>query len=286
VVVAIIALLIGILLPSLSRAREIANRTVCASNLNGLYKAMYTYSVTNSDKFHIAGAATSGQNAVGFATGLSARNVSTVTTGAMANNVTASIWMMVRDGSVSPKSFICPSSGNTPDPLTQAATTNSADLKNTFDFLKADHLSYSPLNMYGTIQSKKWGSNVPADYALVADNNNCASTDAKRHTQEKNTNPATTDVQEHENSLNHQKEGQNIMFGDGHVSFGNDPFQGRNNDNVFASDSTSSSDGAESAVVPSIANNQSFIQALRTERDSMLLPVTGNTSAANLDPAD
>ena len=41
----------GILLPSLTRSREIANRTVCSVNLSGMYKAAYTYSITNKDKF-------------------------------------------------------------------------------------------------------------------------------------------------------------------------------------------------------------------------------------------
>lgn len=44
VVVAIIALLISILLPSLSKARELAKRSVCAANLAGNGKAMAIYS--------------------------------------------------------------------------------------------------------------------------------------------------------------------------------------------------------------------------------------------------
>jgi len=42
---------LGIMLPALGRAREIANRSVSGANLNGLYKAMYTWSVTNNDQF-------------------------------------------------------------------------------------------------------------------------------------------------------------------------------------------------------------------------------------------
>src|SRR5512140_1283882 len=51
VVVAIIALLISILLPSLARAREIAKRAVCASNLSSIGKAIKVYSNENGDYF-------------------------------------------------------------------------------------------------------------------------------------------------------------------------------------------------------------------------------------------
>jgi prepilin-type N-terminal cleavage/methylation domain-containing protein len=44
VVVAIIALLISILLPSLSKARELAKRSICAANLSGCGKAIAMYS--------------------------------------------------------------------------------------------------------------------------------------------------------------------------------------------------------------------------------------------------
>lgn len=51
VVVAIIALLISILLPSLSRARELAKRAVCASNLRGIGQGIHIYANDNSEWF-------------------------------------------------------------------------------------------------------------------------------------------------------------------------------------------------------------------------------------------
>lgn len=50
VVVAIIALLVAILIPSLSRARELARRTVCASRLHNLGFAIHGYSSANNGK--------------------------------------------------------------------------------------------------------------------------------------------------------------------------------------------------------------------------------------------
>ncbi|MGQ9648567.1 MAG: type II secretion system protein [Phycisphaerae bacterium] len=54
VVIAIIALLIAILLPSLSRAREIAKRTSCAANLKAIAQACVIYSESNQHRFPTA----------------------------------------------------------------------------------------------------------------------------------------------------------------------------------------------------------------------------------------
>ena len=50
VVVAIIALLLAILLPSLSAAQEAGRSTVCATQLNQLFHGSYTYSEDNEDR--------------------------------------------------------------------------------------------------------------------------------------------------------------------------------------------------------------------------------------------
>ena len=50
VVIGIIAVLISILLPSLSKAREAANRAACLSNLRQVHQAFLFYALDNSDQ--------------------------------------------------------------------------------------------------------------------------------------------------------------------------------------------------------------------------------------------
>jgi prepilin-type N-terminal cleavage/methylation domain-containing protein/prepilin-type processing-associated H-X9-DG protein len=55
VVIAIIGLLVSILLPSLSKARQMAKRTQCLSNIRQLQVAQVTYAVENQDLLIAAG---------------------------------------------------------------------------------------------------------------------------------------------------------------------------------------------------------------------------------------
>jgi prepilin-type N-terminal cleavage/methylation domain-containing protein len=55
VVIGIIALLIGILLPSLNKAREASKRVVCASNIRQMYTYLVMYAGANRDQVPLGG---------------------------------------------------------------------------------------------------------------------------------------------------------------------------------------------------------------------------------------
>jgi prepilin-type N-terminal cleavage/methylation domain-containing protein/prepilin-type processing-associated H-X9-DG protein len=65
VVIGIIALLLSILLPVISRAREQANRAKCMANLRSLGQAMYLYANAHRDKLPNAAPATTWDATVG-----------------------------------------------------------------------------------------------------------------------------------------------------------------------------------------------------------------------------
>src|SRR4051812_20068154 len=66
VVIGIIAVLISILLPSLNKAREAANRTACLSNLHQIHAMLVMYAINYKDQVPIGG---SGGASAGIAWG-------------------------------------------------------------------------------------------------------------------------------------------------------------------------------------------------------------------------
>ena len=131
VVVAIIALLIAILLPSLARARELARQTICGTNMKEIGTTFYIYQSDNLDDFPtVAHHKESGQTApvvfyienlgggAGGAPGDPERDqISSEpndprygdgTPGSTKISTTRSLWLLVRTGEVIPKQFVCP----------------------------------------------------------------------------------------------------------------------------------------------------------------------------------
>ena len=204
------------------------------------------------------------------------------------NNSTASLWILVRDGSATTASFICKSSGDTRDDLIRGGTVPAA-LNTTWDFKDpaattgstGNPLSYSFLNMYDRYNNKNWSANASSDWALMADNNDA--TKATLHDSYKGATVATpAHIKASENSHNHSAgEGQNIGFGDGHVKFSQDPFQGSDSDNVFAynANASTASGAIPSNHEPTKINNR--ILPANVNTDCVLIAVTGGSSTNN-----
>jgi len=128
VVVSIIALLISILLPAIARARELARRAACAANLSGIGKAFYAYAVENDGSLP-ATAPNSTMNSPAVAVeyynmtgkyggvGMDPNNSAVNPPGNYWRQLSTSrnMWAVAKIAGASPKSFICPSSGDSPD---------------------------------------------------------------------------------------------------------------------------------------------------------------------------
>lgn len=270
VVVAIIALLISILLPSLSRARELAKRAVCASNLRGLGQAMVIYANDNTEQYplHPINPTYPNGNAVPANTNIrwagtlgTSYNTNTITdTGSWngvlstASHPSRSLFMLVMGGQSTPGQFICPSSGDTEDPLRNyqgTVETASQPGKNRFDFIGWSSLSYGYQNPFG--KRAKPNTKLDVRMALAADKGPyyvaASQNPTDKHTPDVwNTplNPPTawgtvaTDILKKSNddwrpynSQNHNGEGEQVLYADSHADFAKRPITGVNNDNIY-----------------------------------------------------
>jgi prepilin-type N-terminal cleavage/methylation domain-containing protein len=256
VVIAIIALLISILLPSLSRARELSKRLVCQSNMKGVGTSCKIYSNDNNERWPVppfdrslpdrdSGDSVSYYLFPGYTRegisydGLVGKDREYPSYSINPNastqvSVTRSFWLLVRAGSVTVKQYVCPSSGDEEDP------TENLDLY--YDFEGIGNISYGYQVPFGprdtrpregmdnrqvTIADKGpfyLRERAFADWKTGKDGADVTLDDAPK-------------AWRAHNSGNHggdgSGEGQEVLFADGHATFERTPCAGIDNDNIY-----------------------------------------------------
>jgi prepilin-type N-terminal cleavage/methylation domain-containing protein len=258
VVIAIIALLISILLPSLSRARELSKRLVCAANVKGIGTSGKIYANDNQEKWMIPGfkrkkvdnggidylpnettsVPPDSPGQVGNERDIESWSETATYSGGGTESVsvTRAYWMMVRSGDITVKQFICPSAGDTED--------DTENLELYYDFQEWANISYGYQVPFGPrdTQPREGMDNrqiIAADkgpyyspsydpipeFAKAGEGGKPISTEDSP----KNWRPF--------NSTNHggqaNGEGENALFADGHASFTRTPAAGIDSDNIY-----------------------------------------------------
>jgi len=263
VVIGIIALLISILLPSLNRARETANRVKCASNLRQIGQAILLYSNENKGLYPrtMAGPAAADQTCT-WGTPYKANATAagsdpflgTPGTGMEAfNDVSAAMFLLLRTQDITSEVFICPSSNGEKD--TYGGGTNAALNRTNFTDVQRN-VSYSYQNPYpGTTAigaGWKLNNSISAEYAVASDINPGVAGNNDDVT--KVTTASSQKDMKQGNSNNHDEDGQNVLYGDGHVEWQQNPFVGINKDNIFTTTTAMNAAGAVTgmAVPPTV----------------------------------
>lgn len=274
VVIAIIALLISILLPALSRARELSKRTVCSSNLRGIGQAFYIYA-QDGDLFpaqyvardsNYTGDITLFASANRGGAGISSPDFTTLSA---KPSPTVDMWKVIKDLNSTPKQFLCPSTTDLPD--------SAQDVTVYYDFEKAGNLSYGYQMQYSNsnINMRPIGTTTQGLFPIMADGNPYI----------KGNIPAGNFPDDRTgsgkgNSLNHTgREGENILFSDSHVTFEKSPDVGyastvnlaapgsRGRDNVY-----SLNNGIDGQVDPGTAAPTASNVKLGSRSDACVVP--------------
>ncbi len=305
----LLALLISILLPSLSRARELAKRAVCASNLRGCGQGMLIYANDNEEWFpthyfeatYGSGDAlprTHGVTWVGTMGSNAELKISESTSSTKSpkrNHPSRSLFMLVINGITTPNMYFCPAGSDEPDDLRNsgpdaggAADTIAAQPgRNRFDFAGYDRLSYGYQLPYGP--QARPHANLDSRMVIAADKGPYYRAAGAGLAESRTTRDGRSDlaapagwsdvdparlVSEVErwrpfNSRNHRGEGQNVMFLDTHVEFAKTPAVGVNRDNVFTIQT--SLDERIAGIIGSVPESDEALGPA-TKTDSFIVP--------------
>ncbi len=232
VVIGIIALLVSIILPSLGRAKELTRRASCSVNLKGIAEGAQMYAKENDELLP----AIENNQELMHQVGTQYLSESD------ANSACASrAWFkLIREGSVAPGAFSCPSDD---------AVNDDRDPANHYDFNPSSE-SERPLS-YSMQVNKNVGDeddmgrvtihSDPGGKAIGSDFNGLASWVPRSgnlwYTEQGDV--AITEQNEEDgllNSPNHDREGHNVVYLDSHVSWETTTRCGLSNDCIWTVD--------------------------------------------------
>jgi prepilin-type N-terminal cleavage/methylation domain-containing protein/prepilin-type processing-associated H-X9-DG protein len=223
VVIGILLVLVSIFVPYLLKIRETDHRVKCADNLRVIRAGLSQYATTNNGDYPraIFDPAHPGYTCY---TGVDGGSPFAKDSGVQPNDVTASLWLLVRMQLVEPRAFICPSTSDETDPVDDASGRSVlVDLRG--NFRGPDSLSYSYASPFSTAPGYRLNDTQRSGFAVMADKNSGNAARVPFDAQPLQFAPA--------NSANHAQAGQNVLYADGHVDFQPTPYCGMERDNIF-----------------------------------------------------
>jgi prepilin-type N-terminal cleavage/methylation domain-containing protein/prepilin-type processing-associated H-X9-DG protein len=230
VAVGIVGIFLAILIPYFLRAREINRRTECEAHMGQIAEALWQYAKDQGPNSPLPETIYDPlRQPAGYTcfTGPDESHPFAKDTTVKPNDVTASLWLLVRGGYIKDTSvFICPSTDDRPDVLSPGAAVHRGN------FRSPNNLSFSYACPFTDAYDFAFSTDrLPGGFALLADKNPGFQTDGTKVLGPRRDAPpfelATG------NSPNHGQAGQNVLYADGHVEFQPTPYAGVGGDNIY-----------------------------------------------------
>ena len=291
VVVTLAAMLaLALALPACRRVRTDASRQICLARLAEIGRAMLLYANDNGGKFPQPGGRNSRWGTVPrwhAPTRQSAFGTAADGSGGQAS-ISSAFYLLVKYAQLKPRDCICPGDvGSTAFELSGLRDLPEGfQLTDAWDFGAdaADHCSYayhSPFGVYALSTSSESGM------AVAADRNPWILTRAGPPESPSLFKPDPVGTKEPSeaarrgNSPLHGRDGQNVLFVDGHVSFENRSDCGLDHDNIYMV-SNRAEGGSAFGYVPTLAPTH---HVAANRRDSLLLHDPGPFTARTIPQA-
>ncbi len=290
-VIAIIAILVGIAVPSYNYAKFLMRRTHCKGNLRAIGTGFIsmqtedpiygtTMPVTTNDltlaqagTWYLTPDAEAGESNYIADTEAAADEALTGMNASKKMSPSACFIMLIREDFAQPKWFNCTAD----EDAKSFSVPTGVPLKRLIDFPDPFNLSYSLSYAWNDPQgggsheanNVSWTATKGTAFALASD-----------------LSPVGTGDQVGENSkfgnsLNHGQKGQNVLYVDGHAEWGTSNRMGISNDNIFTVD-----DGSQDGSVPSYSDTGGSGAAPTDSSDSVMVYYNrGGSAPEAADPA-
>lgn len=278
VVIGIIGLLVAMLLPNLTSAWTSAQRTECASNLRSIGQSMKQYATGGGrvkaypSVYSRPGDPRADEETWG---GDSAWEAGTYLLKDRPDGQTeeddpmlledhapftcnvSSLWLIIRAGTSDPRVFVCPTAGEQVDP--------AKNFDRYWSFESLNNISYSYQNQ---LKRPMLEGRMTPRIAIMADKS-----PLRADVRDSGDSPTGTQAQLEQyewNSPNHKWDGQNILYGDGHVEFVDNAYAGENQNNIWLKDVWDRDTGDWEE--PDDSDAESYDAYIENSRDSWLVP--------------